>query len=65
MRRRAFKGKKSGSASAKPFKSDEEFNIQKKENSAQMDLILDKISKHGYDNLSAEEKEFLFRQSKS
>jgi hypothetical protein len=28
-----------------------------------MDAILDKISKQGYDNLTAEEKEFLFRQS--
>lgn len=36
-----------------------EFNNQKK-----VDLILDKISKSGYDSLTAEEKEFLFRAGK-
>lgn len=35
------------------------FNKQKK-----IDLILDKISKSGYDSLTAEEKEFLFRSGK-
>lgn len=36
-----------------------EFNRQKK-----IDVILDKISKSGYDSLTAEEKEFLFRAGK-
>ncbi|MBD0832236.1 rhomboid family protein [Aestuariibaculum sediminum] len=36
-----------------------EFNTQKK-----IDVILDKISKSGYDSLTAEEKEFLFRAGK-
>lgn len=36
-----------------------EFNNQK-----QIDLILDKISKSGYDSLSKEEKEFLFKAGK-
>jgi hypothetical protein len=36
-----------------------EFNNQKK-----IDVILDKISKSGYDSLTAEEKEFLFRSGK-
>lgn len=36
-----------------------EFNQQKK-----IDVILDKISKSGYDSLTAEEKEFLFRAGK-
>ncbi|WP_242119618.1 rhomboid family protein [Aestuariivivens sediminicola] len=36
-----------------------EFSNQKK-----IDLILDKISKSGYDSLTAEEKEFLFRSGK-
>jgi len=36
-----------------------EFNNQKK-----IDVILDKISKSGYDSLSAEEKEFLFKTGK-
>ena len=46
-------------------KSDEEFNLDKKEQRARMDAILDKISKHGYDDLSKEEKDFLFRESNS
>lgn len=37
----------------------EEFNNQKK-----IDIILDKISKSGYDSLTADEKEFLFRAGK-
>ncbi|MBU3822630.1 rhomboid family intramembrane serine protease [Flavobacteriaceae bacterium XHP0103] len=37
----------------------DEFNNQKK-----IDIILDKISKSGYDSLTAEEKEFLFRSGK-
>ena len=36
-----------------------EFNKQKK-----IDVILDKISKSGYDSLTSEEKEFLFRAGK-
>ncbi len=36
-----------------------EFNNQK-----QIDIILDKISKSGYDSLTAEEKEFLFKAGK-
>lgn len=37
----------------------------KKVNSKQkeLDIILDKISKSGYDSLSAQEKEFLFKYS--
>ena len=60
------KSKTSGRKSGAPaFKSDADFNVEKKQKSAQMDVILDKISKHGYDQLTAEEKEFLFRQSNS
>lgn len=33
-------------------------------NQAKIDIILDKISKSGYDSLTAEEKEFLFKQGK-
>ena len=43
--------------------SDDEFNAEKVERQRQLDAILDKISKHGYDHLSAEEKRFLFEQS--
>ena len=37
----------------------QEFNTQKR-----IDLILDKISKSGYDSLTKEEKEFLFKAGK-
>jgi membrane associated rhomboid family serine protease len=43
--------------------SDDEFNRIKAEKQKRIDIILDKISKSGYDNLSSEEKEFLFRSS--
>lgn len=47
----------------KPVK-DEDFNRQKKNKQERMDEILDKISKSGYESLSKEEKEFLFKISK-
>lgn len=62
-RQRRTKKKSAQEGRADRFKSDEEFNLERKQQSAEMDAILDKISKHGYDNLTAEEKEFLFRQS--
>lgn len=43
--------------------SDEEYNDQKAETKHHLDEILDKISKSGYDKLSKEEKDFLFKQS--
>ena len=43
--------------------TDEEYIEQKKQNQARVDAILDKISKSGYESLSAKEKEFLFKQS--
>jgi len=43
--------------------SDEEYNMQKAEKQKRMDDILDKISKGGYDSLTRDEKEFLFRSS--
>jgi len=43
--------------------SDDEYNLQKKAKQKQMDEILDKISKGGYDSLTRDEKEFLFRSS--
>ncbi len=45
-------------------KSDYQYNAQKKKNQDQLDAILDKISKSGYDSLTKEEKNFLFKQSK-
>ncbi len=41
--------------------SDEEYNAKRVDDQKRIDRILDKISKTGYDNLSAEEKEFLFK----
>ena len=38
--------------------SDDEFNAVRAEREEKLDAILDKISKHGYDHLSAEEKRF-------
>ncbi len=44
--------------------SDEEYNKKKIENQKKIDNILDKISKHGYDSLTKEEKELLFKVGK-
>ncbi|MCD4682415.1 MAG: rhomboid family intramembrane serine protease [Bacteroidales bacterium] len=43
--------------------SDEDYNYQKKADQDKIDKILDKISKSGYESLSKEEKELLFRTS--
>jgi membrane associated rhomboid family serine protease len=43
--------------------TDDNYNKQRAENQKKLDRILDKISKHGYDSLSSEEKEILFRMS--
>jgi len=43
--------------------SDDEYNRQKVEKERLMDSILDKISKGGYDSLTRDEKEFLFKSS--
>ena len=41
--------------------TDEEYNSQRAEKQKKIDEILDKIAKKGYDSLSKEEKEFLFK----
>jgi len=43
--------------------SDDDYNARKKEEQDRIDVILDKISKSGYDSLNKEEKAFLFRSS--
>jgi len=58
-RKRAGKG---GSRSGRP-KTDDQFNAERQENVERLDRILEKISRHGYDRLTKDEKEFLFRQS--
>ncbi|WP_028892978.1 rhomboid family intramembrane serine protease [Tenacibaculum sp. 47A_GOM-205m] len=40
-------------------------NVNKTKNQQEIDAILDKISKSGYDTLSKSEKEFLFKQGKN
>ncbi|MBI1838521.1 MAG: rhomboid family intramembrane serine protease [Flavobacteriia bacterium] len=47
------------------FVSDEEYNMNKKQKQEQTDIILDKISKSGYESLTKAEKDFLFKQSKN
>ncbi|MDR2972072.1 MAG: rhomboid family intramembrane serine protease [Bacteroidales bacterium] len=44
--------------------SDEDYNYQKKQKEERLNLILDKISKNGYESLTQEEKEFLFSQKR-
>jgi hypothetical protein len=44
-------------------KTDEEYNVEKKTYQKRIDSILEKISKGGYDSLTREEKDFLFRSS--
>jgi len=44
--------------------TDEEHNEQKKQKEEKINQILDKISKHGYDSLTKEEKDFLFSQKR-
>ncbi len=48
---------------ARPI-DDDEYNMQRAEKQKQIDLILDKISKSGYDSLTREEKELLFKAGK-
>ncbi len=57
-------GKTTTSSSAKTQKqTDEEYNLNKKKKQAEIDAILDKISKSGYDSLTKKEKQILFDQS--
>jgi membrane associated rhomboid family serine protease len=44
-------------------KSDDEFNIERANKQKRIDLILDKIGQSGYESLTQEEKDFLFKHS--
>ena len=46
-------------------KTDEEYNYEMKQRQVQVDAILDKIAKSGYESLSKAEKQILFDQSKN
>jgi len=48
----------------KRSKSDKQFNKEKIEKQKAINLVLDKISKSGYESLSKEEKDILFQESK-
>ena len=45
------------------MKTDEQYNEENSDRQAQVDTILDKISKSGYESLTRKEKDFLFKQS--
>ena len=44
--------------------TDAEYNARKRQNQEEIDAILDKIRKSGYDSLTKEEKQKLFDQSR-
>jgi hypothetical protein len=54
----------SSGASDTRAQSDMQYNKKKKATQAEIDRILDKISKNGYDSLTKEEKDTLFDMSK-
>ena len=59
-----FKPRKKVKISYKKPVDDFEYNAQKVEKQKEIDYILDKISKFGYDSLSKKEKEILFKEGK-
>lgn len=60
-----FKPKPKIKVRYKKSKSDYEYNAQKKSNQDEIDKILEKISKSGYDSLSKDEKNSLFKNSQN
>ncbi len=59
-----FKPRKKMQVTYKRTADDYEYNKSRAENQEVIDRILEKISKSGYDSLTKEEKEILFRQSR-
>jgi hypothetical protein len=59
-----FKPKKKMNVSYKRPVDDFEYNKSKFDKQKEIDRILDKIAKGGYDSLTKDEKDFLFRSSK-
>jgi hypothetical protein len=45
--------------------TDEEYNQRQRQNQEEIDAILDKIRKSGYDSLTKEEKQKLFEQKRN
>jgi membrane associated rhomboid family serine protease len=60
-----FKPKKNLKVTYKRSESDREYKKRKKSEQKRIDEILEKISKSGYNSLSKEEKDILFRQSRN
>lgn len=60
---KAHRGGNTNAKSSTQKQTDEEYNLQKKKKQAEIDAILDKISKSGYDSLTKKEKQVLFDQS--
>jgi membrane associated rhomboid family serine protease len=59
-----FKPRKRMRVTHKRTANDYEYNKQKAEDQKEVDRILDKISKKGYESLTAKEKELLFKMGK-
>ena len=62
--RNLFKPKLRTSYSKRPL-NDDQYNALRAERQKKTDAILDKIAKSGYESLTKEEKEFLFKASKN
>lgn len=62
---KSYSGGRAYSSTKPNTQTDEEYNLQKKKKQEEIDKILEKISKSGYDSLTKREKEILFDQSKS
>lgn len=60
-----FKPKPRVTVTHRGTETDHDYNRRKKEEQDEIDRILDKIAKSGYDSLTKQEKEILFRQSKN
>ncbi|MFT4523940.1 MAG: membrane associated rhomboid family serine protease [Bacteroidia bacterium] len=62
--KKAFKSKSKIKVVHRDTRSDDNFNERKVSKQKEVDAILDKISKSGYESLTASEKELLFKASK-
>jgi membrane associated rhomboid family serine protease len=60
-----FKPRSKVTVSYRKSETDIDYNKRKKDEQTEIDRILDKIAKSGYDSLTKEEKDLLFRQSRS
>ncbi|MGM5630783.1 rhomboid family intramembrane serine protease [Apibacter raozihei] len=59
-----FKAEPGGNTYSKRPKSDEEYSMDKLDKQKKINQILDKISQSGYESLTREEKDFLFKASR-